>query len=421
MNTELLQARNILNNYMNTPQITQVKDILNSVIQKNQININIKNLNRRLTLQENIDHLTNIVNGNINISENINGTNYPLYRNGGSNFNYTQNLGNILIDNNQGTHSGNFNDMINEIINVLELKQGVNTNSRVLVVDLENVHSKIVKVVKKSQFNNNNAVINNPPTIYPILTFMEVNNFNRVIFVYKDPNKWNNISFLIKNMLSARNNFGNVDQNIMNVLPPPNLQSQNNIQNQMPTLDRHINFLNNLSPEHFIGIDLSSSPQSRPPQLFVNYNNDNLSENIRNIQKLYYGFDDLTCFSIASFLYAIQIPISVITYDMAFNLNEYQSYFQNINSEFPILFKLKKLRNNGELENEMNSRKYLAELAELDYQGEIQVANIDNAFNIVRISQQQQFVVQNYQEKYKALPKETIIKNLKNLVKLVNN
>ena len=99
MNTELLQARNILNNYMNTPQITQVKDILNSVIQKNQININIKNLNRRLTLQENIDHLTNIVNGNINISENINGTNYPLYRNGGSNFNYTQNLGNILIDN----------------------------------------------------------------------------------------------------------------------------------------------------------------------------------------------------------------------------------------------------------------------------------------------------------------------------------
>ena len=186
----------------------------------------------------------------------------------------------------------------------------------------------------------------------------------------------------------------------------------------MPTLDRHINFLNNLSPEHFIGIDLSSSPQSRPPQLFVNYNNDNLSENIRNIQKLYYGFDDLTCFSIASFLYAIQIPISVITYDMAFNLNEYQSYFQNINSEFPILFKLKKLRNNGELENEMNSRKYLAELY---YQWEIKVANIDNAFNIVRISQQQQFVVQNYQEKYKALPKETIIKNLKNLVKLVNN
>ena len=67
----------------------------------------------------------------------------------------------------------------------------------------------------------------------------------------------------------------------------------------------------------------------------------------------------------------------------------------------------------------MNSKKYLAELAELDYQGEIQVANIDNAFNIVRIAQQQQFIVQNYQKKYKTLQQDTVMKNLKKLAKLI--
>lgn len=414
MNAELIQARNILDNYMNTPDITQVKDILTNVIQKNQIYINKDNLYNRLTIQENIDHLTNIINGNIDISENVNGINYPLYRNGGSNRNYSQNLNNILTDINQGTHSGNFINLIDEIIDVLELKN----NTNLLIVDLENIHSQTVQAVQNSQHNNNAAVINNPPTIYPILRFMRLNNYNRVIFVYKDPRKWNNISFLINNILSARDNNGNINQNAINSLPPPNLQLPNNLQNQIPSLDLHINFLRTILPQHFIGIDLSSSPQSRVPQLFERYNN--LPQNRRIIQKLYYGFDDLICFSIASFLHAIQIPTAVITYDMAFDLNEYQSYFQNISSGFPILIKLKRLTNNGQLDQNINSKKYLASLNELNYEEEIEDANIDNAFNIIRIAQQQQFIVQNYQKKYKTVPKETIIKNLNNLVKLIN-
>lgn len=415
MNQELIQARNILNNYMNTPDINQVKDILTNVIQKNQISINRSNLYGRLKKEENIDHLTGIFNGNIDISENVNGINYPLYRNGGSNINYSQNLNNILTDANQGTHSGNFIHLIDEIIDVLELKN----NTNLLIVDLENIHSQVVQAVQNSQHNNNTAVINNPPTIYPILRFMRLNNYRKVIFVYKDPNKWNNISFLINNILSARDNNGNINHNAINYLPPPNLQSPNNLQNQIPSLDQHINFLRTILPQHFIGIDLSSSPQSRAPQLFQHYNN--LTPNRRIIQKLYYGFDDLICFSIASFLHAIQIPTAVITYDMAFNLNEYQSYFQNISNDFPVLIKLKRLTNNGQLDQDINSKKYLAALGELNYEEEIEDSNIDNAFNIIRINQQQQFIVQNYQKKYKALPTETVIKNLKNLVKLVNN
>ena len=415
MNKNLILAKNILSNYMNTPQIDKVKYILNNIIQENQIYINKENLYSRITKQENLNHLTQIVNGNKNISKTINGISYPLYKNNGSNIDYSQNLGNILTDINQGTHDGDFQDLINDIINILELKP----DSNLLIVDLENIHSQIVKVVKKSLHKNNPNIVAHPPTIYPILRFMKLNNCKRVIFVYKDPNKWGNISFLLYNILSARDNNGNINQNSIDALPPPNLHLPNNLNHQIPSLDEHIIFLKTLSAQHFIGIDLSSSPQSRPPQLFQNYKNLPENSNKRIIQKLYYGFDDLICFSIASFLHAIQIPTAIITYDVKFNLNEYKSYFQNISSDFPILAKLKKLKKNGQLDQENNSKKYLASLNELNYEQEIKDANIDNTFNIIRIDQQQQFIADNYQKKYKSLPKETIIKNLNNLVKLI--
>lgn len=362
---------NIINNLTQLNQNVNDRN-LNNIIQK----LNIKNnaidtlgknndFDEQVKTQSNKNLLNKIINGQIQISSNNNGTMYPRFKNGGNIQNYARKQLNILNAatglNNTYTN-GQFQNFMFRILQSLKHKG----NTQVVVVDYENIYSQI---------QNYTGQMQNIPAIFIILNYMiskvnpqlfnqtfnnndmdidDENNYNiKAIIIFKNTQKWDEFKRQLNLISRCKLQNGNWDMNIVNQLPL--LRNNNlpvNYRADEIALERIYNFLikleeNNPGYNYFFGIDMSSTPFSGNVfgQNFRNYRNNNAPNDA--IQKLYYGFDDLLLWIIALKLHRVNITTHVMTFDVAFNHNELKSYFDVILPDFPILWKVIPMTANG--------------------------------------------------------------------------